>query len=321
MRQTQSARFLCAFVFAPVFAAATAAYLAVFNQKHICWSGGVSVVLWAALYVELASLVILMVMVVTIYYLGRPNHSGSTSESDLAIDGGGGKNSPFVADRLVWDDLVTASDSENPNSEGVPADQSGSRNGSGPSGKSGSTQGALLMSACPGRCRGTKLRRSLKDDLAVAKEMGVDLVVTLMPEAQLVEAEVSGIKEATEAAGMEWDGSLAWRDKWLPSFTEITQVVEKADEILEELRVHKKTVLVHCFGGKGRTGLLVVAVLLAAGASLPEALVAIRSSRKGTIMNPLQLIYLQWVATHFFHRSVQKHKAGHVASGGAADMT
>ena len=151
-----------------------------------------------------------MVMVVTIYYLGRPNHSGSTSESDLAIDGGGkaqgtiscerchrspavtanpteagGKNSPFVADRLVWDDLVTASDSENPNSEGVPADQSGSRNGSGPSGKSGSTQGALLMSACPGRCRGTKLRRSLKDDLAVAKEMGVDLVVTLMPEAQV----------------------------------------------------------------------------------------------------------------------------------------
>ena len=34
-----------------------------------------------------------------------------------------------------------------------------------------------------------------------------------MPQEQLVEAEVAGIREATEAAGMEWDGSLAWRDK------------------------------------------------------------------------------------------------------------
>ena len=68
--------------------------------------------------------------------------------------------------------------------------------------------------------------------------------------------------------------------------------------ILCQLRSSEKVVLVHCFGGKGRTGLLVVAILLAAGATLPEAVFAIRKSRKGTIMNPLQLLYLQWVAHH-----------------------
>lgn len=78
---------------------------------------------------------------------------------------------------------------------------------------------ALLMSACPGRCRGTKLRRSLPDDLAVAKgQFAVSRVVTLMPKEQLVEANVADIEQEAVAAGMDWDGSLAWRDKvrcWL----------------------------------------------------------------------------------------------------------
>lgn len=70
------------------------------------------------------------------------------------------------------------------------------------------------MSACPGRCRGAKLRRSLPDDLAVAKaQYGVSRVVTLMPKEQLAEANVADIEQQTVAAGMEWDGSLAWRDK------------------------------------------------------------------------------------------------------------
>ena len=130
---------------------------------------------------------------------------------------------------------------------------------------------ALLMSACPGRCRGTKLRRSLADDLAVAKsQFDVSLVVTLMPKQQLVEANVSLIEGEAKAAGMEWDGSLAWRDKWLPSFSSVEQLVAKADEVLEQLRSKEQVILVHCFGGKGRTGLLVVAVLLVAGATLPE---------------------------------------------------
>ena len=86
--------------------------------------------------------------------------------------------------------------------------------------------------------------------------------------------------------------------KRLPSFTSVEEVVAQADAILEQLRSGEKVILVHCFGGKGRTGLLVVTILLAAGATLPEAIFAIRKARKGTIMNPLQLMYLQWVAHH-----------------------
>ena len=150
------------------------------------------------------------------------------------------------------------------------------------------------MSACPGRCRGTKLRRSLTADLAVAKsQYAVSLVITLMPKQQLVEANVADIEKATVAAGMEWDGSLAWRDKWLPSFSSVEQLVAKADEVLEQLRAKETTVLVHCFGGKGRTGLLVVTVLLAAGATLPEVEVAqLRKQTRGasTVSENLRVI-------------------------------
>mmetsp|Transcript_19491 Transcript_19491/g.40834 ORF Transcript_19491/g.40834 Transcript_19491/m.40834 type:complete len:265 (-) Transcript_19491:62-856(-) len=233
------------------------------------------------------SYVVLATTVLAIYWLGRPNHAGSATDGESTDRKGAAGVAPFTADYLEWSDLLPPWSKEDRavTMEANSADRPVKR--------------ALLMSACPGRCRGTKLRRSLPDDLAVAKgQFAVSRVVTLMPKEQLVEANVADIEQEAVAAGMDWDGSLAWRDKWLPSFSSIEEVVAQADMILCQLRSSEKVVLVHCFGGKGRTGLLVVAILLAAGATLPEAVFAIRKSRKGTIMNPLQLLYLQWVAHH-----------------------
>mmetsp|Transcript_41716 Transcript_41716/g.96474 ORF Transcript_41716/g.96474 Transcript_41716/m.96474 type:complete len:312 (-) Transcript_41716:149-1084(-) len=231
--------------------------------------------------------VVLATTVLAIYWLGRPNHAGNATDGESTDEKGAAGVAPFTADYLEWSDLLPPWSEEDRavTMEANSADRPVKR--------------ALLMSACPGRCRGTKLRRSLPDDLAVAKgQFAVSRVVTLMPKEQLVEANVADIEQEAVAAGMDWDGSLAWRDKWLPSFSSIEEVVAQADMVLCQLRSSEKVVLVHCFGGKGRTGLLVVAILLAAGATLPEAVFAIRKSRKGTIMNPLQLLYLQWVAHH-----------------------
>mmetsp|Transcript_41714 Transcript_41714/g.96464 ORF Transcript_41714/g.96464 Transcript_41714/m.96464 type:complete len:417 (-) Transcript_41714:149-1399(-) len=233
------------------------------------------------------SYVVLATTVLAIYWLGRPNHAGNATDGESTDEKGAAGVAPFTADYLEWSDLLPPWSEEDRavTMEANSADRPVKR--------------ALLMSACPGRCRGTKLRRSLPDDLAVAKgQFAVSRVVTLMPKEQLVEANVADIEQEAVAAGMDWDGSLAWRDKWLPSFSSIEEVVAQADMVLCQLRSSEKVVLVHCFGGKGRTGLLVVAILLAAGATLPEAVFAIRKSRKGTIMNPLQLLYLQWVAHH-----------------------
>jgi len=53
--------------------------------------------------------------------------------------------------------------------------------------------------------------------------------------------------------------------------------------------------LVHCNGGKGRTGLLIVACLKHLGISQTDATNKIRKARPGMLHNPAQQAYLMWV--------------------------
>jgi protein-tyrosine phosphatase len=51
-------------------------------------------------------------------------------------------------------------------------------------------------------------------------------------------------------------------------------------------------VVVHCNGGKGRTGLTVVSCMLTLGThTVRQAIKATRAARKGTITNPFQIAY------------------------------
>ncbi len=119
------------------------------------------------------------------------------------------------------------------------------------------------MSIAPGRKKG-KFFRDLEVDLGEIRDIHkIDVIVTLLRKQDMDDLRISSITlesltnltdvdmlERIHAAGME---SLHFpvRDKWIPH--SMNQFKLLVDEVVERIR-GGKTVLVHCNGGKGRTG-------------------------------------------------------------------
>lgn len=126
-------------------------------------------------------------------------------------------------------------------------------------------------------------------DLKVLVEQKADVLVTLV---QVHELEAMGIPhffDKVRAFGIE---SIHYPipDKWLPrSMDEVAGLVAT---IISQLRRNKR-VVVHCNGGKGRTALVVVSVLVSLGMTPSEATDLVRSTRPGTLYNPAQILYVR----------------------------
>jgi len=78
-------------------------------------------------------------------------------------------------------------------------------------------------------------------------------------------------------------------DKWIPS--DMVPFVACVNQLVAEIK-QEKIIMVHCNGGKGRTGLVVVAAMMALGMEQDEGVRIIREARPGMIYNPAQLLYL-----------------------------
>jgi len=65
-------------------------------------------------------------------------------------------------------------------------------------------------------------------------------------------------------------------------------LIRLVEQVVERIR-EDKVIVVHCNGGKGRTGLVVVATLCALGMSVDDAVKATRAARPGMIQNPAQV--------------------------------
>ncbi len=57
-----------------------------------------------------------------------------------------------------------------------------------------------------------------------------------------------------------------------------------------------RTVVVHCRGGLGRSGMVAASVLVALGRTAEEALQMVRSTRKGAVETPEQDDRVRWFA-------------------------
>jgi hypothetical protein len=219
-----------------------------------------------------------LVVVLSTWYAGRPGHTPSSSRKETS------DSDPYSIDFIDLKSLslqVIATDA------------------------------CLGMSVCPGRHHCAVVRDLEKDLTRISQHYDIHAIVSLNPPEQLLELEVPNLCERVRSFGMESHSEGAWRDKWWPSTSSLRLTHDTVSVVIDRLcspshastsipphLVRARRVLVHCNGGKGRTGVIIVGTLLRLGLSLPRAIHAIRTARVGCIHNPSQILFLLWYSQY-----------------------
>ena len=155
----------------------------------------------------------------------------------------------------------------------------------------------LGLSLCPGKIDPGAMtgptRRDLGADLAVVKNWGATLAVSLLEDFELELLGVKDLGKAITESGMEWrhwpviDGSaLVLREnhknnQWDEQIREFAARLDNGEKIF-----------IHCRGGLGRTGTLAARILIEMGESPQDAINLVRQARPGAIETPEQEKYL-----------------------------
>ncbi|MGC3965151.1 MAG: cyclin-dependent kinase inhibitor 3 family protein [Rhodocyclaceae bacterium] len=153
------------------------------------------------------------------------------------------------------------------------------------------------MTICPGKQAPTSIgghawARDLSIDLRAILEWGAGAVVTLMENWEVRQYGVSELGPAVDELGMRWyhlpivDGAApdaSWDESWSKTHShELHQFLGAGG-----------AVLIHCLGGRGRTGTVAARLLIESGMDAEEAIRKVREAREGAIETREQEIYLR----------------------------
>jgi len=134
----------------------------------------------------------------------------------------------------------------------------------------------LALSALPG-CRFREQRRNLEEDVEVIAKTGITDVMVLMQAAEFRKYRVPGLLEEYSKQGLEVH-HISMEDGCVPGFSVLLEAVFRVQEVVGV----GGRLLVHCYGGLGRTCLVVACYLLGLDSTLaPEAVIAILRSLRG----------------------------------------
>jgi protein-tyrosine phosphatase len=159
--------------------------------------------------------------------------------------------------------------------------------------------GRIGLCMCPGRKKKKAAHewdRDLeKDLLRIRDHYKCDVVVSLVRRSELVELRIPTLLEEVEKMGME-SIHFPIKDKWIPD--SMAGVIRLVDTLVQRLKVGK-TIVIHCNGGKGRSGTVAVACMVAMGKRVVQSIDVVRKARSGTIRNPVQVVYVKRFKTAF----------------------
>jgi protein-tyrosine phosphatase len=114
----------------------------------------------------------------------------------------------------------------------------------------------------------------LDDEMAGLRDAGIDVLVSLQPEAEQAEVGLTGEAAAAARHGMEFR-HLPVPDLGVPTADEVEPLVEA---LIEHLRAGRH-VAIHCFAGIGRSSVLAAATLISLGATAEDACATISAAR------------------------------------------
>jgi protein-tyrosine phosphatase len=154
------------------------------------------------------------------------------------------------------------------------------------------TPGRIGLTFAPGKCQvgGSGLwQRDIDKDLTRLREYyRTDILVSLIEEHEFEELKIRTLRERAKDYGIE----VTWfpiRDMSVP--VAVKPYARLIEMILGALHAGK-TVVVHCMGGLGRTGLVAASTLVALGLTADEAIRTVRMSRSGSLEMPEQEKYV-----------------------------
>jgi protein-tyrosine phosphatase len=136
----------------------------------------------------------------------------------------------------------------------------------------------------------------LVDEIRSWREQGIDMVVTLLTQAEIDELGLAEESATCGAAGIEFM-SIPVPDRGAPESAEaVGEIVSR----LSDQIANGKTVGVHCRAGIGRSAMLVASVLIAAGCSPDEAFERVRIARGSPVPDtPEQRAWVELFARRF----------------------
>ncbi len=156
--------------------------------------------------------------------------------------------------------------------------------------------GRIGMTLCPGKHQLDALtgvwERSLELDVQAIVDAGITFLVTLMESCEIEALEVSQLGECCEQAGLEWY-QLAIVDGGIPDEKFESLWTSVGRELRWALR-NGESVLLHCKGGLGRTGMIAARLLMDLDTlDADSAIRQVRAARSGTIETAVQEEYLR----------------------------
>jgi len=156
--------------------------------------------------------------------------------------------------------------------------------------------GQLGLTLAPGKKTDEKdvqWERDLETDLKRLKEeYGVGVLVSLMERDEYSDLQIPELFQKAEEQGMEVL-YLPIPDYGVPNAPEDDNYRPFIEDIASRIE-EGETVIVHCRGGLGRSGMVAASVLVALGHSAEDALGTVRGAREGAVETPDQEDRVRW---------------------------
>lgn len=145
---------------------------------------------------------------------------------------------------------------------------------------------AFIFTPCPG----TK-EADLTSSIHTLKEAGADIIISMLPDDEMAKLKVTKLGKETEQQGMMWY-QLPVEDDHAPEQDFFSAFNPVKEAILGHLK-EKKTLVIHCRGGTGRTGMMAAILLLESGYQWEQAKSLVQSIRPTSLTIPAHVAFLE----------------------------
>jgi protein-tyrosine phosphatase len=152
--------------------------------------------------------------------------------------------------------------------------------------------GVIGLTLCPGKKDPSRAwNRDLETDLAVIRKWGAEVVVSLLERHEFEFLDVTAMPDVAARLGLKWL-HLPIRDVWVPD-AQFEALWLTAGRDLRKVLRRGGSLLIHCRGGLGRSGMIAARLLVELGMDACAAIDAVRHARPRAIETREQELHVQ----------------------------